>query len=997
MDDIFNLDNEELKLINNKNTNKNKLGFAVLLKHFQLVGRYPSEIKSIDPMLIQDVADQLKIKKSVLKNFEWEGRTIERFKREIRTFTGFKEATIDDNKHLAAWLIREIFVKAPKPAECIEYAYEYFRTKRIEPLTSKQMERCMQTAHKQFEQNLFTKIYNKLSAATIRLLQQLLDYNFNEINDNDEQEQKLSFDIKFKHLKKDIPGAKLKNVLFELEKIAKLRQLNLPDKLLHNISMKLLKKYYTRVLAEPPGNILEHKPKTRYALFALFCYFRLKLLLDSLADLLLQLIHKMQTSAENYINKKIIADVKHVNGKFDILFSLAKTSIANPNGIIKKVIYPQVSQETLTDLVTELKYQGKWYQNEVRTKIRSLYSHASRKVLLTLLDAFEFKTNIKKSQRLLKAIKFIKSYKEQAMKYYPNTKLVPIKHVIAKDWLPLVLEKQEAITQINCFNYEIAVLEEVRKQLRCKKIWITGSIRYRNPDEDLPKDFAERKEYYYNLLGLPSNAQDFIKPIKEQLHKSLTQLNNNIVNNNKVKIINTKKGARIRVSPSDPQPEPPHIKKLHKEIKKRWPLINFIDILKETDLQIGFTEEMHSIASRENLSKEELQRRILLILYGIGSNIGLKRISAAQLNTSYSDLRYVKRKFVTVANVRAAIVKIVNKILDIRDPRIWGEATTSLICDSKKIEVWDQNLMVEWHARYKGPGIMVYWHIDRGSACVYSHSKTCSSSEVGAMIKGILNHFTSMKVDQAYMDTHGQSICGFGICRFLSVCLLPRLKNINKQKLYYPSAELKAKYPNIQELLKASINWKDIADGYEEAVKHAVALKLGIVDPDVMIKRFDPENSEHPVYKVFTEVGKADKTIFLCNYIQSEKLRIKIHEFLNIVERVNSIINFIFFGKLGEITTNLTEEHELTIVCLHLLQVCMVYINTIIIQDILLTSKWQNILTAADRRALSPLFHSNINPYGVFPLNMGHRLGVPILNKKLQESIESDFVLEELD
>ena len=84
---------------------------------------------------------------------------------------------------------------------------------------------------------------------------------------------------------------------------------------------------------------------------------------------------------------------------------------------------------------------------------------------------------------------------------------------------------------------------------------------------------------------------------------------------------------------------------------------------------------------------------------------------------------------------------------------------------------------------------------------------------------------------------------------------------------------------------------------------------------------------------------------------------------------------------------NLTEEHELTIVCLHLLQVCMVYINTIIIQDILLTSKWQNILTATDRRALSPLFHSNINLYGVFPLNMGHRLGVPILNKKLQESI----------
>lgn len=144
---------------------------------------------------------------------------------------------------------------------------------------------------------------------------------------------------------------------------------------------------------------------------------------------------------------------------------------------------------------------------------------------------------------------------------------MPIKNVIAKDWLPLVLEQQETITKVNCFNYEIAVLEEVRKQLRCKKIWIIGSIRYRNPDEDLPKDFEERKEYYYNLLALPLNPQIFIKSIKEQLHQSLTELNNNIVNNNKVKIIATKKGTRIKISPSEPQLEPPNIKKLHKEIK----------------------------------------------------------------------------------------------------------------------------------------------------------------------------------------------------------------------------------------------------------------------------------------------------------------------------------------------------------------------------------------------------------------------------------------------
>jgi hypothetical protein len=55
------------------------------------------------------------------------------------------------------------------------------------------------------------------------------------------------------------------------------------------------------------------------------------------------------------------------------------------------------------------------------------------------------------------------------------------------------------------------VLEVLRKQLRCKSIWIEGAYRYRNPDEDLPGDWDTRREYYYQLLGLPMDATDFVK------------------------------------------------------------------------------------------------------------------------------------------------------------------------------------------------------------------------------------------------------------------------------------------------------------------------------------------------------------------------------------------------------------------------------------------------------------------------------------------------------
>ena len=106
----------------------------------------------------------------------------------------------------------------------------------------------------------------------------------------------------------------------------------------------------------------------------------------------------------------------------------------------------------------------------------------------------------------------------------------------------------------------------------------------------------------------------------------------------------------------------------------------------------------------------------------------------------------------------------------------------------------------------------------------------------------------------------------------------------------------------------------------------------------------------------------------------SEELRIEIHESLNVVERLNSIMGFIFYGKLGEISTNKRDDQELAVVCLHLLQVCMVYINTLIIQEVLSDLKWKNKLTPEDMRALTPLIHAHINPYGLFPLDLAQRL-----------------------
>jgi TnpA family transposase len=154
-----------------------------------------------------------------------------------------------------------------------------------------------------------------------------------------------------------------------------------------------------------------------------------------------------------------------------------------------------------------------------------------------------------------------------------------------------------------------------------------------------------------------------------------------------------------------------------------------------------------------------------------------------------------------------------------------------------------------------------------------------------------------MDMNRVFVDTHGQSVIGFAVSYLLKFALCPRLKAINKQKLYYVDSGDKKKYPNIEDILKTSINWQIIEDNYDEAVEHMVALKLGIVAPEVLIKKFSINNYNNPLYQALVEIGKANKTIFLCEYLSSEDLRIEINEGLNVVERLNNVMDFIFYDE----------------------------------------------------------------------------------------------------
>jgi integrase len=140
---------------------------------------------------------------------------------------------------------------------------------------------------------------------------------------------------------------------------------------------------------------------------------------------------------------------------------------------------------------------------------------------------------------------------------------------------------------------------------------------------------------------------------------------------------------------------------------------------------------------------------------------------------------------------------------------------------------------------------------------------------------------------------------------------MPRLKRIKYERLYLPGPGTAADYPSLGGTFARPIRFDSIEQQYDEMVKSTVALKRGTASAEAILKRYNSNNRTHPTYKALTELGKAEKTIFLCQYLPSRETQREVQEGLNVVENWNATTDFICYGRQGELATNSREQQEI--------------------------------------------------------------------------------------
>jgi TnpA family transposase len=710
---------------------------------------------------------------------------------------------------------------------------------------------------------------------------------------------------------------------------------------------------------------------TRLAAFGLL---RGRELTAILVDLLRERIHRLGAKAERKVEKALVDDLTRVHGKTGMLSRWAEARLDHPTGVVHEVSLPVVSAATLRDLVTEWKATGPFYRAHVHTVMRRAYRSHYRRMLPPLLATRELRSHNATHQPLIRALTLLKQSLPRRVRPYPVAEDVPLEGVIrAPGRAAGVATATQGRQRVHRLPYEMWVLQARRDQLRCTEIWVVGADRYRNPDEDVPQDVAAQRSTYDAALKLPSQAEASIQQVPQEMRDARAALDRTLSRHADVEILPKTQGW-IKLSPLAPQPEPTNVLALKTESIKRWPMTRLLDVLKATDLRVDFTRFFRSPTAWENLDRATLHYRRLRALYGLGTGAGLKRGAMGNQGLAYTARLDVRRRCITPEAIRQRMTAVLKRLCEARLPQCWGEDITACAADSRPVRAWDHNVLTEWHARYGTPGMMLSWHVDRKAACIYSQLKTCSSSEVAAMIEGVLRHCTARAVARQYVDSHGQSAVAFAFGHVLGLQLFPRLQAIHQQRLSRPEAGHPEASPNLQPLLRRPLPWSLVAPAYANMLKYSPAIRLGTADPDAMRRRLTRHNVQPPTYTALLALGKARRTSFLCRSLRLRALRREMHEGLNGVEPWNSAHDFILFGTGGDMATQRREAQEGAMRALHLLQNALVSINTLMLQRVLSEAAWATRLTVEDLRALTPRLSAHVSPYGHCLLDRQTRL-----------------------
>jgi Domain of unknown function (DUF4158) len=243
-----------------------RLGFAVMLKFYEIEGRFPAYPEEVPPAAVRYLGSLVQVPPGLFAKYSWAGRTIKYHRAQIRKVYGTRPPTEADEERWAQWLADEICPTEVSRSRLAAAVRRRCRSEKVEPPAPGQVERVVASGCRRFDEAFASTTAGRLGLATCGRLEELLSRP-NVLAD----------------LRSDPGPLGLDTLLAEIAKLSTVRALGLDETVFAGTSDRIVAAWRARAARMYPSDFTDCGEPLRYTLLAALCWTRQAELVDGLA------------------------------------------------------------------------------------------------------------------------------------------------------------------------------------------------------------------------------------------------------------------------------------------------------------------------------------------------------------------------------------------------------------------------------------------------------------------------------------------------------------------------------------------------------------------------------------------------------------------------------------------------------------------------------------------------------------------------------------------
>lgn len=953
----FRLKTNELTFIKQHVRGKHsRLTFAVHLKVFQYLGYFIND-KKIPAQIIQHIQDQFPYSSDDIQ-FGYQHKSLQYRHREL-VYKGVSILPwkIVNNKHQARRLAIQFAHEAAQhmnfPVDIINVVIEKCHAKKIELPKFSELDRLVRHTKSLVNRSLFTKIYHNLNTNDKAKLDALL-----VLPDNYGRTQ-------FNDLKGLPHKPTVTNIRKTIAHMEWLKTLGDHKALVSHFPTSKAKQFCNEIKSLDADSARKISTEKRYALMTCLCEHAKETTYDAMGLMIERVIAGMHKKAKT---KLVELREQHVQQTEQLLttFSLVlEQSLLSDNEEEKIDLQEMIEQHGgASKLYIECTEALACNSRHHHHLLFEFYKK-KRSVLFLLLRTCQPKPTMKHSP-LAEAVSLLLENQDKKA----SALQIEVDLSFTNDiWRKYIAQNQpEGFVDRRYF--EMCVFSHVAEQLRCGDLFIEGSDSYRNYLASLLpwKDCLPLLEDYCQSVELPTSGKLFVTSLEDKLTNAARELDNR---SPRIDEMLFGENNRLTLKKREPKIISSNTKKIIHEIKRRMPERDVIGLLCNTQYYAHWADELGPLSGNEAKLNDPVKRYVQTT-FAYGSSIGPTEASRHFNDDATAHiLSNVNRRHVSPEILDKARTKLINYFRRLPMTLEWGHGK-ACGADGSLCEVRDDNLMAEFHFRYKKKGGIAYHHIADNYIALFSTFIPCGVWEAVAIIEALLKNDSDVKPDVIHADTQGQSTVVFALAYLLGIKLMPRIRGWKDLVLYRPTKN--TRYKNIDTIFTGTVDWELIENHWQEMMKLVLSIKAGRIDSTLILRKLGTYSRKNTLYLALQELGRVIRTIFLLEYIGSVEVREVITEMTNKVEAYHTLRQWTQFGSNVLVASNDAIEMEKAIKYNDLIT------NSIMLQNVIDMSQIVEQLIAEgydigpkDIARLSPYWTEHLKRFGLFVVNLENK------------------------